>query len=84
MGSTFNDVMKQQNDEFNAPHRYSVEPHGDGYAVYFGRNRTRHGYNLGRLTEISEENAKLIEQGLNMALDARRADSSGMPVKREG
>lgn len=31
--------------------RYTIEPHGDGYALYHGRCVHRHGYNLVYLTE---------------------------------
>lgn len=31
--------------------RYTIEPHGDGYALYYGRCVHRHGYNLINMTE---------------------------------
>jgi hypothetical protein len=31
--------------------QYSIEPHGDGYALYYGRCNCRHGYNLVHLVE---------------------------------
>lgn len=34
-------------------YKYSIEPHGDAYALYFGRCPHRHGYNLARLSELS-------------------------------
>jgi len=37
---------------------YSIEPHGNGYALYFGRCPHRHGYNLLHITEV--ENPKFI------------------------
>ncbi|WP_421696955.1 hypothetical protein [Ancylobacter sp.] len=54
------------------PHEdiYSVERHGDGYAIYFGRSASRHGYNLARLSDIAANGRdlpKLIETGLNAA-----------------
>ena len=30
---------------------YSIEPHGDAHALYFGRCDHLHGYNLCRITE---------------------------------
>jgi hypothetical protein len=35
------------------PDRYSIEPHGDGYALYYGRCNCHHGYNLVHLVEPS-------------------------------
>lgn len=46
--------------------KYSVEPHGDGYAIYLGRNKHLHGLNLGQLSGCDEELAKLIEDSLNI------------------
>lgn len=31
--------------------RYTIEPHGDGYALYYGRCNHRHGYNLINMVE---------------------------------
>lgn len=31
--------------------RYSISPHGDGYALYYGRCGHRHGYNLANMVE---------------------------------
>lgn len=31
--------------------RYTIEPHGEGYALYYGRCSCRHGYNLVYLKE---------------------------------
>ena len=33
------------------PARYTIEPHGDGYALYYGRCGHRHGYNLINMLE---------------------------------
>jgi hypothetical protein len=30
---------------------YTIEPHGNGYALYYGRCNHRHGYNLVYLTD---------------------------------
>ena len=45
--------------------RYSIEPHGDGYAIYFGRCMHKHGYNLAQITECDPKILPLIEKGLN-------------------
>ena len=45
--------------------KYSIEPHGDGYALYFGRTPFHHGANLAHLTEISQETIRKIEDALN-------------------
>lgn len=31
--------------------RYTIEPHGNGYALYYGRCGHRHGYNLINMVE---------------------------------
>jgi hypothetical protein len=31
--------------------KYTIEPHGDGYALYYGRCNHRHGYNLVNMVE---------------------------------
>lgn len=31
--------------------KYSIEPHGEGYALYYGRCTHMHGYNLVNLVE---------------------------------
>ena len=31
--------------------KYSIEPHGDGYALYYERCDHRHGYNLANMVE---------------------------------
>lgn len=33
--------------------RYSVRPHGDEYALYYGRCDHRHGYNLAYISEVA-------------------------------
>jgi hypothetical protein len=46
---------------------YSIEPHGNGYAIYFGRDWQHHGMNIGHLTEITPDTIKLIADALNAA-----------------
>jgi len=52
------------NDLMEAP-RYSVEPHGDGYAIYSGRSVFKHGHNLGQLTRCEPWLPQIIERALN-------------------
>ena len=33
--------------------QYSIEPHGDGYALYLGRDNQRHGLNLLHITDVA-------------------------------
>lgn len=52
----------------NPTHQYSVEPHGDGYALYFGRSDTFHGLRLCNLTDLDPKMPDLpalIEKALN-------------------
>lgn len=44
---------------------FTVEPHGNGYAIYQGRDNFHHGLNLAILTECTPEFAKRIEFALN-------------------
>lgn len=48
--------------------KYTIEPHGDGYALYYGRTPFHHGANLGHLTEINQKTIDLICKGLNNLL----------------
>lgn len=52
--------------------RYTVQPHGNGFAIYRGRDHAHHGMNLGSLTECSPDLAQLLERALN-ALDEQEA-----------
>jgi len=38
-------------EECKCPTEYSIEPHGDGFALYLGRCGHRHGYNLINMKE---------------------------------
>ncbi len=61
--STLNDLMTCQ-----CVARYSIEPHGDGYAIYWGRCKHRHGANIARLTECGRDDIiKFFEAQLNRA-----------------
>lgn len=44
---------------------YSVERHGNGWAIYCGRTPGLHGLNLAHLTECDEEFAQTIAKALN-------------------
>lgn len=44
---------------------YTVEPHGNGYAIYKGRDKAHHGSNLGLLSECEDGLPQLIESALN-------------------
>ena len=59
------DAIAFHNDPKNW--KYSIEPHGDGYALYYGRTPFHHGYNLAHLTEISPETINKIVHALNKA-----------------
>lgn len=47
--------------------RYSVDRHGNGWAIYRGRDVMHHGWNLGQLSECSEDTVRLVEGALNAA-----------------
>lgn len=44
---------------------YSIEPHGDGWALYKGRCPSRHGLNLAHITEAEPETLDFIVKALN-------------------
>ena len=46
---------------------WSVERHGNGWAIYRGRNESHHGWNLGQLTECDSRLPIVIERALNAA-----------------
>ena len=58
---------------------YTVEKHGDGFAIYTGRTPFHRGMNWGQLTECSEALATAVERGLNMLSAAPQAQ----PVEAE-
>jgi hypothetical protein len=69
------------------PGLYSIDPHGDGYAIYRGRNKFHHGFNIGHLTEVTPDTVTLIEDSLNSQLAKPDAtlisgDSKQEPVAR--
>lgn len=56
-----------------SPKKYSVEKHGNGYAIYSGRDNEHHGLNLAFISEISkgaEHIPKMIEAALNSLHDS--------------
>lgn len=55
-------------EECQCPVRYSIERHGNGYALYKGRCCHKHGYNLAFITETDKETLVLIEASLNKML----------------
>lgn len=44
---------------------YTIEPHGNGHAIYSGRDPMHHGFNLARITEVTPETLQLVERALN-------------------
>lgn len=38
-------------DECKCQIKYTIEPHGNGYALYYGRCNHKHGYNLINMLE---------------------------------
>ena len=47
--------------------KFTIEPHGDGYALYYGRCGHRHGYNLINMLEPAWNfDPKHIEKLINL------------------
>lgn len=67
-------------DEFfkpcDHPQRFTIEPHGDGMTLYFGRCGHFHGYNLGAITDISFNALEILNKPLEekAGLDKRIAE----------
>lgn len=55
----------QKPQAFPSGRGYTVERHGNGWAIYLGRDRQHHGANLGQLTECGPELAAQIQAALN-------------------
>jgi hypothetical protein len=50
--------------------QYTIEPHGEGYALYYGRCACRHGYNLANMVEPAWNfEPKHIEKMINLGND---------------
>jgi hypothetical protein len=45
-------MSSASNDEGLKPSGWSIEPHGDSYVVYYGRDDQHHGFNVCTLSEI--------------------------------
>jgi len=46
--------------------KFSIEPHGEAYALYLGRCNHKHGYNLAKISDIAHNcDLKEIERLLN-------------------
>lgn len=62
------DIEQPTIDFCDCKDEYSIEPHGDAYALYFGRCNHKHGYNLAKISDCSH-NCELeeIERLLNRA-----------------
>ena len=61
-------------DLFNEEPRYSIERHGRGWALYFGRNRARHGLRLCNLDDFDNKGEavrKAIVDSLNEQLPGK-------------
>lgn len=60
--------------------KYSIEEHGKGYALYYGRCQHRHGYKLCLLSEFDAEGKQtleLIERALNVYFGTAKENGCG-------
>ena len=62
--SDYEDLRAQPEQE-PVSELYSIEAHGNGYAIYCGRDWQHHGMNIGHLTEVTPTAIKLIKDALN-------------------
>lgn len=56
--------------------RYTIEQHGDGYALYVGRDESHHGYNLAHITEADTPTLNKIERALNEMVAKNASETS--------
>jgi hypothetical protein len=68
--------------------RYTVEPHGKGYAVYLGRDNEHHGANLAHLSECSPAFAAQVQALLNGSytpqVNKSSSDDAMLAARKEG
>jgi hypothetical protein len=68
--------------------RYTVEPHGKGYAVYLGRDNEHHGANLAHLSECSPAFAAQVQALLNGSytpqVNQSSLDDAMLSARKEG
>lgn len=58
--------------------KYTIEPHGDGYALYYGRCNHRHGYNLAYITDPALNcDLKHIEKLINLGNEVYQQNPDG-------
>ncbi len=57
--------LQARQQAFPSGRGYTVERHGNGWAIYLGRDKQHHGANLGQLTECGPELAAQIQAALN-------------------
>lgn len=53
---------------------YSIEEHGDGYVLYYGRDNDHHGFNLCKLSEFDSNGENIrsaIVKALNLLKDSQ-------------
>ena len=67
MSDGINDFGNECNPltECHCDSKYSIEPHGKGWALYFGRCNHNHGFNLAHITEANPETLDFIVKVLN-------------------
>jgi hypothetical protein len=61
--TSYKERMKFYTDPKNW--EYSIEPHGNGYALYHGRTPFTHGANLAHITVIDQQTIGIIVNALN-------------------
>ncbi|WP_087865325.1 hypothetical protein [Comamonas thiooxydans] len=69
------EMLKRQQAKYLG-RRFSVQPHGKGYAIYDGRDAFHHGYNLGQLSECNPDLVKTVEDALNLQVNLQASADS--------
>ena len=58
--------------------KYTIEPHGDNFVLYYGRSTNRHGYNLAQISDLSFNcDLKHIEKLINIGNQVYQKNPDG-------
>jgi hypothetical protein len=63
-----NQWLKQMDSPCHCPQEYSIERHGQGWALYLGNCNHKHGLFLAKISELDEQRIKDMITLLNRAL----------------
>ena len=81
MAKQLDDLQSAMKNPFEEPamgaDQFSVEPHGNGYALYYGRSGMAHGLNLMHITELDPKAGEPFLQRIVDCLNAGYSEIHG-------